>query len=377
MKIGLIVYGLDRPQTGLGRYTQEIARALRKIKEAPEIVLLTAGSLGPLAGEGFNCVPLPACRRLPALMTLGNLWISIKAKQLELEIVHDPSGVAPFLFGAGGAGTVVTLHDVFPWVCPETSTLLEQILYRHWLPHRIPHLQGVITSSNQSRNDIQKYLPVQENRLFTIPDGLSASFRRSVPAEAKHRLLRRLGLSTPFVLYVGALTARKNILRLLEAFALLRSEHRELQLVLAGPRIDLRTKVAKTVRRLNLTSSVICTGPIPDFELPALYASADLFVFPSLYEGFGLPPLEAMACGVPVVCSNTSSLPEVVGKAAIQVDPHDIEALARAMKSVIETPGLREELKAKGLVQSKRYSWERTAEATMAVYRWAQESKSR
>ena len=146
MRIGLIIYGLDRVLTGIGRYTLELARALAVLDDELEIVLLTAGGPGPLDRVGLRTVSLPGCRLLPGLATLGNAEIPLLAWRLGLDIVHDTAGVAPFLWGGDGARTAVTIHDAFPWVYPATSTLLESLIYRFWLPHVLPRVDAVLSS---------------------------------------------------------------------------------------------------------------------------------------------------------------------------------------------------------------------------------------
>jgi len=173
-----------------------------------------------------------------------------------------------------------------------------------------------------------------------------------------------------YVLYVGTLQPRKNLGRLLEAVALLRKEARRGEapsLIIAGRKGWLYDPVFQQVERLGLEGEVVFPGYVPQEDLPALLSGARLFVFPSLYEGFGLPVLEAMACGTPVVCSNVSSLPEVAGDAALLVDPLDVEGMAEAMNRLLQDEGLRAELVERGYRQVRRFSWERCARATLAV----------
>jgi glycosyltransferase involved in cell wall biosynthesis len=377
MKIGLMTYGLDRPLTGMGRYTVELARALQRLDNAPELFILTDGAMGPLRGERFRSAQLPACRKLLALMTVGNLWISLQARRLDLDIIHDPCGIAPFLFGAGKAGIVVTLHDVIPFVFPETSSVMERIIYQHWLPARLSKVHAVLTGSHHSYKDIQRYLSVRSDRLFVVPYGVSTRFQPSPEEGFRALLAEKYKITHPYILYVGDFTPRKNLHRLLEAFQSLRSGLGDIRLVLAGSRIGQKALIEPTIRRLQMEDTVQCIGPIKETDLPGLYAGALLFVFPSLYEGFGFPPLEAMASGIPVISSDTTSLPEVVGEAVISVDPCSVDALSEAMRRVIANPGLREELTQKGLIQSSKFSWARTARETMAIYQFVQETKPR
>jgi glycosyltransferase involved in cell wall biosynthesis len=369
MKVGLLTYGLDRPLTGIGRYTVELAKGLARLEQGPVVTLLRAGSAGPLEAENFPAVSLPGCRLLPGLMTLGNIWIPWIAGRLDLDVIHDPIGVAPFLFGAGRAKTVVTLHDVFSWSHPGTSTLLEDLIYRRWLPRTISRTRAVITASEQSQADILRFLPVDPARLTVLPYGLAAFFHQLPPSQVTERLREKYGLSAPFILYAGTAGPRKNVERLVRAFACVAETFPQHRLVLAGPRTAKQTSAVSDWIPEKLSLRVLTTGPVSDSDLALLYNGCALFVFPSLYEGFGLPPLEAMACGAPVICSKTSSLPEVVGGAARLVDPLDIRAIADAMRELLGNPSRREEMRKKGLEQSKAFTWELNAAGTMEVYR--------
>jgi glycosyltransferase involved in cell wall biosynthesis len=181
--------------------------------------------------------------------------------------------------------------------------------------------------------------------------------------------LKRHHIEFPYILYVGSIEPRKNLPRLLVAYAHLRRRgSTRWRLVVAGPRKWKSGPVYDAVARLELAEHVHFAGFVPEADLPALYNGADLFAFPSLYEGFGLPVLEAMACGTPVVTANTSSLPEVAGAAALLVDPSDVEEIAGALRRVLEDPALARDLRERGLARAAQFSWERTARATVAVY---------
>jgi glycosyltransferase involved in cell wall biosynthesis len=304
---------------------------------------------------------------LPGLLTLGNAWLPLGARQHGLDLVHDPAGVSPFLFGAGGARTVVTVHDAFPWSCPGTSTLLETLIYRYWLPRLLPRVDAVITVSQASRRDITRYLPVPQDKVHVVYNGVDRGFRPEV-ADAASLSLVQPGLSPGYILAYGAAPRRKNLAGALRGYARLRAEMEVPPLVVIGGKGGQEHRLAPLLQELDLVGRVIFTGYVPNEDLPALYRGASLFVFPSLYEGFGLPPLEAMACGTPVVCSNTSSLPEVVGDAALTVDPTDVEALAGAMQRVLSDRDLAQDLRRRGLERAAGFNWERTARDTASVY---------
>ncbi len=367
MKIGLIAYGLDRPLTGIGRYSVELAKALSNLEDGPQVTLMEAGHADALEGHPFLKTTLPGCRLLPGLMTLGNFLIPRRARSLNLDIVHDPNGLAPFLFGAGRSGTVLTLHDVLPLSVPGSGRALEKIIYRIWLPHAVRKAQAVIAPSSQSQADILRYLPVEPERVSVIPNGVSSFFHPLPEPDVRRHLIRRFGLEDPFILTVGSAAPRKNIGRVVEAFAILAKDFPRLRLVLAGSR-PMDRSAARTIPAFA-ADRILKVGPVSDSDLVALYAGCGLFVFPSLYEGFGLPPLEAMACAAPVVCSDRSSLPEVVGDVARLVDPTDIGGMADAMHEILSDKKLRRKMRERGPAWAQKFSWERNARSTMEVYR--------
>jgi glycosyltransferase involved in cell wall biosynthesis len=368
MRVGLVAYGLDRNPTGVGRYTTELARALAALADGPELVLLTAGGLGSLAGARLRRMPLWGCSLRPGLASVGNAVIPLVARRADLDIVHDPTNTTPFLFGAGQARGVVTVHDVFPWSSPGHSTSLDTLIHHLWLPRVLPKAEAVLTVSEVSKQDIVRYLGVPPTKIHVIYEGVDPAYCPPGPRKVGE-VSARYGLPEGYILFVGSVEERKNLRRLLLAYAHLRTRGETRSLVIVGICGRKSVTIVETLEALDLEQHAILTGYVPDDVLPALYSGADLFVFPSLYEGFGLPPLEAMACGTPVVCSNTASLPEVVGDAAVTVDPCDVEALAEAMYCVLTDVALSAELRAKGLERAEQFTWERTARETVAVYR--------
>jgi glycosyltransferase involved in cell wall biosynthesis len=369
MRVGYLTYGLDRHPTGIGRYTVQLLRALDALPDGPELVLLTTERVDRLGlWDDFEHHPLPACRLLPALMTLGNVALSRAIRRYRLDLVHDPVGVAPFLGPGGGARRVVTIHDAFAFVTPQTHNRLDTWRYRTQLPHAARRADAVVTVSECSRRDLISHLGLPPRVVHTTVEGVDPSLRPVPDGAARRAVLARYGIKAPFLLYVGAINARKNTARLLEAYARVRARHPQVSLVIGGQRQWRTDGMDATLGRLALGDDVRFTGYLDDADLPALYSAAEAFVFPSLYEGFGLPPLEAMACGTPVVTSGVSSLPEVVGDAALTVDPHDVEALASAMERVLTDPALRAALIRRGLVRAARFTWERAARETLTIY---------
>jgi glycosyltransferase involved in cell wall biosynthesis len=213
-------------------------------------------------------------------------------------------------------------------------------------------------------------LDVEPNRVAVVYGGVDSGFH-PIEDEATLQAARvKYGLFSPFILYVGTIEPRKNLGRLLRAYTRLRAKYKTPhRLVVAGGLGWLYQDVLREIDELASEHEVIFLGRVPDEDLPTLYSLADVFAFPSLYEGFGLPPLEAMACGVPVVCSNTSSLPEVVGDAGILVSPYDIDALSEAIAGLLEDPARRSELAARGRERARLFTWERSARQLLAIYK--------
>jgi len=367
MRVGLLTYGLDRRQTGIGRYAVELARAMSDIADDFELFLVTAGGAGPLDNTEIPQIPLTGCRLLPALMTLGNVMLRRVAYQHRLDILHDTTGVTPFLFGGGPAKTVVTVHDIIPWSFAGVSTRLDTLIYRHWLPRRLPKTDAIVTVSQASKQDILKYIRVEPDHVNVVYSGVAKTYQPSNQQQIDD-IKRKYEIPNTYILYVGSVEERKNLERVLTSFAQIKEKGVTQQLVIVGPQKWKYEQIIQTLNTLNLNQDVIFTGYVDEGDLPVLYSGADLFVFPSLYEGFGLPVIEAMACGTPVVTSNVSSLPEVAGEAALQVDPYNVEDIANAMYQVLTDPALQKTLSEKGLAHVEQFKWEHSARATKAIY---------
>jgi glycosyltransferase involved in cell wall biosynthesis len=369
-RIGFLTYGLDRPLSGVTRVAQELGRALQRAGEC-EVVFLTPYARGPFRGErGTAAAALPGCRLLPGLLALGGPLIALAARRRKLDLVHDPIGVSPFTLGrwAGGFKRVVTLHDAIAFRYPQGYPWLNNFVHRRYVPWTLPNVDGVITDSEDARRDLGRYLQLPLEGVQVVPLGVDPRFR-PLPVDEARAAVARLGVVGPYVLSVGAQQARKNVARLVEAFARVRRRFPSYRLVIAGPALWRHPGFGQQIEALGLREAVTVLGYVPDDALPALYGAAGLFAFPSLYEGFGLPVLEAMACGTPVVCANATSLPELAGDAAVLVDPTDTTALAGAMERVLGDPALQASLRARGQARAATFTWERTARETAAVYR--------
>ena len=232
----------------------------------------------------------------------------------------------------------------------------------------------IATVSEYSRQDLLDIYKLSPEKVVVTYNGVESSFtpQPSVPNEAE-AVRKRFGVSRDFLLAVGSLQPRKNLVRLIRAYARLRSEREDFrpQLVIVGRKLWLASEIFDEVKRQRWADDVILTGYVADEDLPALYRAARAFVYPSLFEGFGLPPLEAMASGTPVVTSDVSSLPEITGDAALLIDPNDERALANALIEIMNNDRLRAELREKGIAQAKKFTWRDAAEKTLRLYKEA------
>ena len=366
MRLGFLTYGLDRPLSGVGRVALELGRALHGLDDT-EVTFLTPYRRGPFVGEpGVRRVYLPGCRTLPGLMLLGGAAIALVARAMRLDVVHDPVGVSPFTLGrwAGRFRRVVTIHDAIAFQNPGGYPWLNNLLHRRYVPATLGNTDLVATVSRDARRALAQHLRRPEEQIAVVPNGVSARFA-PVPAEAARAVAARHGLVGEYLLYVGAFQARKNLIRLLDAFERARPGLPGVELALAGP---TQWRYPELAERLRRAAGVRVLRYVPEEDLPALYSAASAFVLPSLYEGFGIPVLEAMACGTPVVCSDAGPLPEVTGGSALLVSPTDVEAIAAALTRVTNDRALAATLRERGFERARQFTWERAAGTYRDLY---------
>ncbi len=290
-----------------------------------------------------------------------------KAKRLNLDLYFAPHYVLPLLTPCRA---IVTIHDVIHLLFPENLPHKGAYYYARFMIGRaLAKAERVVAVSHHSSADIRKLFPNHAGRIEVIHNGIDPHFFRHPGEDELLRAKGRFHIDYPFILFVGNLKPHKNLTNLLKAFALLRGRReRGLKLVIAGGERDKSAQISEAIDRLSLGAEIRFLGYVNKEELCCLYHLAELFAFPSLYEGFGLPPLEAMACGTPVLASNLSSLPEVLGDAALMVNPHQVEKIAEAMQQLMENKPLREELIRRGAQQAKRYSWEEAARKYLVLF---------
>jgi len=367
MRIAIDYTAAVRQGAGIGRYTRGLVRALAEIDQQNDYVLFSAGR-DRQGGwpANFRLRPLPLTdRHLSILWQRLRLPLPIELVTGRVDILHSPDFVLPPTLARR---KVLTVHDLSFMRYPECSSppLLEYLLRS--VPRSVAHADLILADSQSTRRDLLELLNVPPERVVVLYAGVEPRYAPQEPA-AVQAVARRYGLARPFILGLGTLQPRKNYVRLIRAYHLLRQRHDvPHQLVIGGGRGWLYEDIDATIAELGLEEKVRLVGFVDDADLPALYAAADLFAFPSLYEGFGIPVLEAMGCGTPVVTADNSSLPEVAGDAAMLVDALDVEALADALWRLIDDGALRQILVQRGQQQVQRFTWRAAAEQLLGAY---------
>jgi len=301
--------------------------------------------------------------RRPLRGAAGHLWEQLYLPSaVRGKLLFSPNNTGPLLVSR----QVCTFHDLIPLDRPEWFNPRFAAWYGWLLPRLARQVQHIIAVSEFTKRRIIERIGIEPLKITVIPNGVDERFVRKSPEEAVE-VRKSLGImSQHYLLCVGSVEPRKNLHRLLQAWTRLRERiPDDVQLVVAGAKG--RSLVFSDVSFEQLPPNVHLTGYVKDEQLAGLYSGALALIYPSLYEGFGLPPLEAMACGTPVITSNVTSLPEVVEDAAMLIDPLDVNSIAEGMKRVVESSSLREELQRKGLERAKKYTWERTAHRTWQV----------
>jgi glycosyltransferase involved in cell wall biosynthesis len=319
-------------------------------------------SLSLISGMRVRPTRWPTARPI-ARIVWEQLVQPLVAARERLDLLHGLAFVAPLM---RSCSTVVTVHDLSFALFPEFFRGANAAYLRLFTRISCRRAARIIAVSENTRADVMRLYGAPGERVEVIPHGVDPAFHPRPAAEVAE-FRRARALPERFVLFVGTLEPRKNLVKLIEAFSNLPVSN--LKLVLVGGKGWYYDQIFAAVERLNLKDRVIWAGYVPNGDLPMWYNAADVFAFPSRYEGFGMPVLEAMACGAPTVTSTTSSLPEVAGDAALTVPPDDVGALADALHRALEDAELRQELRAKGIARAARFTWEEAARRTAVVYR--------
>lgn len=385
MKIGIDARFLTHPQKGgFKTYTENLVAALAQVDVDNEYVLYL--DRPPLPHTKLPCQPNFSARIVSGQIPMVGLpWreqvgLTRQIVKDRVDLLHSPCLTAPLRLTCS---LVVTIHDMI-WFFPEkfsrgnTWSVRRKLMewYYHWIPqYAAKNASAIITVSQAAKESIEELLGLDDNRIFITHEATSPLFRRVNDDQQIESVRCKYRLPPEFILAIGSADPRKNIKTLVQAYALLPAEFQSrFRLVIVWTHSFLAAELTRYIESLHLTERVQFLEQVPNEDLVLIYNAATLFVFPSLYEGFGLPVLEAMACGTPVVAANNSSIPEIADEAALLVDAQDPRMMAETMRLALCDRTLRATLTQKGLERVKNFSWEKCARATINVYRQALEN---
>lgn len=366
MRIGIDARLVYYSRAGIGQYILRLAEALAGLEEAREDEFVLLQSRKDRTQIASDCNFSRVSLWTPSHHRLEQQILRFEISRLRLDLLHSPDFIPPF---RRNCKSVITVHDLAFLLYPHFLTK-EAARYYGQIDQAVRRTDHIIAVSESTRQDTIKLLGVPERKITVIHEAASPIYRPIAPDEARRHVSKAHGLDRDYILFVSTIEPRKNLPGLLQAYRKLLDGYKcSQELVLAGSRGWLSEEVYETVEALNLSDHVRFLGRVPSQQLLYLYNAARVLVHPSFYEGFGLPPLEAMTCGTPTIVSNVSALPEVVGDAAILIDPHDIDGLTVAMWHVLTDENLRASLSTKGLKRAQIFSWKHAAQETLNVYR--------
>ena len=363
MKIAIDVHSLGTQSGGNETYCRQLLRGLAQSADQNRYELLYAHPAA-LTQEGvadppFHFVPIPKnpfvriCAVLPRLLA-----------RMKPDVFHAQYVLPPFM----KSKSVLAIHDLAHEHYPEFFHPLEARRMKALVPWSAKRASHIMTISEFSADDIARRFNLPREKITVAHLAASPDFHPRDKGESREHLARKFGIAFPFILYVGRIQARKNLSRLVECYALLRKQGLDAKLVLVGKKDWQAGQLLEKIKEFGVQDSVIFPGFVPFDDLPIFYNAAEVFVFPSFFEGFGLPVVESMASGVPTITSFGSSLEEVAGEGALLIDPRDTASMADALGKVLGDPGLQKDLIARGLKRSKSFTAGNLAERALAVY---------
>lgn len=368
MRVGIDGIPLAEVKTGVGHYTFEVARHLALAAPDNRFELLSHLPFNASAVAGLDCPANLSLVQERVNRVTRHWWavgLPIYIRRHSLDLFHGTNYDVPLW---GGRPSVLTIHDLSLLLYSETHEVRRVSRARRRLPLMTRAATLIIAPTRSVKQEICEHLPASADKVFVVPEAPRNTFS-PLPPEPSAEVRARLGVEDNFILYVGTIEPRKNILTIVRAFEeLLHVTPLRSQLVIAGRKGWLTDELFAYIESASLGDRLHMTGYISDGDLRALYSSCKLMVFPALYEGAGLPPLEAMACGAPVITSDTPAISEMVGDGARLVHPTDHKALARAIAELLRDEAARRALGAAGLKRAALFTWERAARGTYEVY---------
>lgn len=370
MRIGIDARSVLKQRTGVGNYTYNLIENLSQIDRENQYVLFYShhknvrSAIPKFDNPNFQSKFIRFPNKLLNLM-----WGTLRIPKIdwlvgEVDLYHSPNYNLNML---GKGKSLMTIHDLNFFTYRKYSISSARWHYAFKIKSYAHQVDAITVVSESTKREVLKYMEVPGEKVHVVYNGYSPSFRPLEESENTQKVLEKYKIEGDFILYVGTLEPRKNIEGLIRAYHQCKAKD-DFLLVLAGGKGWKYKHIFRLVEELKLENRVVFTWYVPDSDLPVLYNQASLFVYPSFYEGFGIPPLEAMACGLPVIVSNTTSIPEVVGDAGVYVDPHDVEQISRSIDTVLSDEQLRKGMIGRGLERARLFSWEKTAREILRLY---------
>ena len=374
MKIAFDARGINWYKgTGIGTYAENLLKSLLSIDSENKYRIYWSGD-DYNTFERENCSIKMASKRYHRFFQEHYFPVDIKNNSIDIyHISQNGIGLSENI----DCLKVVTIHDLIPYIMPETVGRGYLIKFLKYIPRVIETSDAIITVSNCSKNDILKFFPVDPNKIFVTPLATDKIYRPIDKKYCKDYLSKKYGINSNFILYIGGFSPRKNVDRLIKAFEMVKSSVQDdVKLLICGARKDAIETLQTLSDNSKVSSSIIFTDYVESYDLPIFYNACEIFVYPSLYEGFGLPPLEAMSCGAPVITSNISSITEVTNNCALLTNPLDVHELSSSIYDLLTDKDKRDIWSKKGLIQAGNFSWIKTAAQTLSIYKTLTESNS-
>jgi len=376
MRIAIDLTSLPTQLVGVGSYAKNLITSLKKFDRENQYFIFVKKEHSNIFTINQNNINIIYQKNILRNKILRVLWeqfiLPLYIKRLKIDLLHSIHYTIPLF---AGCKVVVTFHDMTFFLYPKKHIFIKRIFFKLFIYISSWRANRLIAVSNNTKKDIIKFLHINNGKIDVVYEIIDSKYRPIKNESAIMKVKNKYKIFNKFILYVGTLEPRKNIVNLIQAYYKLISKNNAThQLVIVGKKGWHYQEIFKIVTKLNLNKGrgkIVFTGYVSEEELPFLYNAADVFVYPSLYEGFGIPPLEAMACGVPVISSDLSSIPEVIGEAGILINPYNIQDIYQALYKLLNDDKLKKELKYKGLKRAQEFSSEKLANETIKVYKKA------
>jgi len=370
MKIGIDASILARRKTtGINRFLRNVLRYIHEVDKKNEYFLCTPCQLPEYEIQGFNVITIGENKSIPQKYYYPfwlNFLLPLVLHKHRFDVFFQPNFVLPILSNSMTTKYVITIHDLIPQVTPQYREVIYRTYLNAVLPRSIERSHSIITVSESSKRDIIRLYNTPSDKISVIYEASDDKFRcRKIPPDKKIELTSRYELPDQFILHVGAIENRKNITGIIKIGDILQKSGRDIRMVLIGKAGHGSRSILREIRK---RSNILYLGHVREHDLPYIYNLAKIFLFPSFYEGFGLPPLEAMQSGIPVLASNTSSLPEIIGDGGIMHHPQDYNGFAKNIIDLLDNEALYLRSRKKALAQVKKFSWKKSTKRIVRLF---------